>query len=76
MIVPKHHVGPEDPTFKMIQMGKFVFDVGVDPVGQREVSRGDMNVHKRILGRVLPTVDPASAKKFHENRWLGTPPSA
>jgi hypothetical protein len=33
---------------------------------------GDMDMHPRTLGKVFRTVDPASAKKFQENRWLAT----
>jgi len=66
-------MGPDDPALKMIEVGELVFDVGVDPVGQREMPGGDMNMHIKNIRKVLRTVDSLSAKKFHENRWLNPP---
>jgi hypothetical protein len=57
----------------MIEVGQLVFDVGVDPVGQREMPGSDMDMHLGILRKVLRTVDLLSAKKLHENRWLNPP---
>ena len=45
VVVPKHHMGAEDPAFKVVQMGKFILNIHVDPVGQREMARRNMNVH-------------------------------
>ena len=45
LVVPEDHVGSDDPTLKMVEMGQLVFNVGVDPVSQREMPGSDMNVH-------------------------------
>jgi hypothetical protein len=75
MVVPEDHVGADDPTLKMIEVGQLVFDVSVDPVGQREMPGSDMDMHPGIIRKVFRTVDSLSAKKCHENRWLAMPPA-
>jgi len=45
VVMPKHHMGADDSALKVVQMGKFILNIHVDPVGQREMARGNMNVH-------------------------------
>jgi len=45
VVMPEHHMGANDPALEVVQMGKLVLNIHVDPVGQREMSGGDMNVH-------------------------------